>query len=83
MIKVKVKTVYQGQVAIRDKYLNQAMKTCQGILITHGKDQMLIRDTEVHKYKARSLNPVKDRYSKEYHYLVYYDWKPTARQVTF
>ena len=83
MIKVKVNTIFQGQVAIRDKYLKQAEATGQDILITHDKDQMLIRFTEVHKYKARSLHPVKDRYSKEKHLLVYYDWEPTSVQVRF
>ena len=80
MIKVKVNTIWQGQVAIRDKYLKQAQEKMEDILIIHGQEQMVIRWVQAHNYKAISEKPVKDKYSKEKHYLLYYDWKPTARQ---
>ena len=30
--------------------------------------------------KARSPYPIRDRYSKGSHYLIYFDWKPTGAQ---
>jgi len=86
MIKIKVNTIWQGQVAIRDKYLKQAQERQEDILIIHGQEQMLIPHLTAHKYNAISQKPVKDKfrygdiYVAEEHYLLYYKWKPTARQ---
>ena len=80
MIKVKVDTLFQGQVGIRDKYLRESQETGQDILIIHGQEQMLIPFVTAHKYKAISAQQFRDKYSKESHYLLYYLWKPTIIQ---
>lgn len=80
VIKVKVKTIWHGQVAIRDKYLKQAEERMEDILIIHGQEQMLINHRVAHKYRAVSAKPVRDRFSPVRHYLIYYDWIPTVRQ---
>ena len=80
MIKIKVKTIWQGQVAIRDKYLKQSQETGEDILIIHGSDQMVIPYLTAHKYKAKSEFPVRDKFSRESHYLLYYQWSPSVIQ---
>ena len=83
MIKVEVKTIFQGRVAIRDRYVNESLANMEDILIVHGSDQMLIPYQIADKYAAKSEYPVRDKYNKnESHYLLYYNWLPTVKQGT-
>ncbi len=83
MIKINVETIWHGQVAIRDKYLQESQETEQDILIVHGDAQMRIPFETAHKYNARSEKPVKDKFSNESHFLIYYKWEPDNGQYRF
>jgi len=81
MINIKIKSVWQGKVGIRDKYILQAEKTKEDICLQKDSDVMLI--PFLHLAEAivgRSEYPVRDKYSNESHYLCYFDWTPTTLQ---
>lgn len=81
MILVNVATTFQGRVAIRDKYIKEAEETGQGIMISLDNEYMIMPCWKIpNLIKARSPYPVKDRYSKDSHYLIYFDWVPTGGQ---
>lgn len=76
-IKVKNKTIWQGQAGIRDKYIKQARNTKRGLIISNGLETMTIPYEEVNSsIVAISEFPFKDYFSNEYHHLVYFKWKP-------
>ncbi len=74
---LQVKKPWQGKVAIRDKYVIEAQETGQDITIKCQGRQMHIPNEEIDpRITGRTKNPVADRFSKERHHLVYFDWKP-------
>ncbi len=82
MIKLKVKSLWQGKVGIREKYVEEAHRTFQPLLLTYQDQVMLIPREKVQEaIVARSEKPVFDKYKGEEHYLIYYDWKPTSAQI--
>ena len=82
MIEVKVKTVWQGKVALREKYVHQALETGKGIRISVGDAYMHIPGDEVKKrIVAKSEESFYDKFSKERHFLIYFDWKPVKQQT--
>lgn len=81
MIIVTVKSSYQGRVALRDKYIKEAERTGEGIMISFGNEYMEMPAWKIPMLiKARSPLSFKDRFSRERHYLVYFDWIPTGKQ---
>jgi hypothetical protein len=81
MKSIKIKTLFQGQAAIRDKYQYQAYK--EGINLTYKDETMVIPAGEFfNRVLARSDKPVTDRFSNESHYLLYLEWKPDIAQLS-
>ena len=81
MIKLKVKSIWQGKVGVRDKYIQQAFDEKKGLEITCQYEIMIIPADEVQKkIVAKSDRPFKNRFGKGYHYLFYFLWKPLANQ---
>jgi len=81
MIKLKVKSTWQGKVGIRDKYVQQALDEKKGLEITCQAEIMIIPAEEVQKrIVAKSDRPFRNKFGKGYHYLIYFDWKPLANQ---
>jgi len=77
MIEIKVKTIWQGQVGIRDKYVQEALKQKNGLIIRKENEIMIIPAEELEaKIKGVSEKPFKDRFSEKQHFLFYFDWKP-------
>lgn len=80
-IKIKVKTVWQGQVAIRDRYIEQAKNEERDILISLRKGRMLIPFNEIDSLILhRSKQPFYDKYKNEYHHLYYFKYKEENEQ---
>jgi len=81
MITVKIKSVWHGKVAIRDKYVVQAQKNKEDIFLVKGNDRMIIPLDKIDEaIVGKSEFPFQDKYSKESHYLIYFNWKPTTIQ---
>jgi hypothetical protein len=81
MIKVKVKSLWQNKVAIRDKYLMRALKYKDGLEIHFDTEVMYIPFNEIkNKIAGWSKETVKDLYGKAKHHLVYFLWRPTDVQ---
>jgi len=83
MIEVNVKSIWHGQVGIRDKYYWLAKTKKEGILIRVEHDIMEIPYEELtDRVIARSEKPVLDKFSDppEYHYLIYFNWNPKKQQ---
>lgn len=81
MIKVKVKTIWQGKVAVRDKYIDEAKATGQGLIIAHKGASMVIPNDEIgNLITGYSERFFADRFSDKKHQLVYFNWKPTEVQ---
>lgn len=77
MIKCRVKTIWQGKVAIRDKYVVDALHYKEGITITVQDRIMTLNAEDVEKMiVAKSEKPFFDRFSYTSHYLYYFNWKP-------
>jgi hypothetical protein len=82
MILIKLKSKWNGMVAIREKYLNEAIKTKQGISMSLNGEIMDIKyNNLISSITARSKKPVLDKYSNETHYLIYFNWKPLVNQM--
>ena len=80
-VSIEIKTVWQGKVGIRDKYVDKAQNQKKDLYIFKGNDAMIIPWAEINRLiVGKSDFPVPDRYSNESHYLVYFDWKPTTLQ---
>jgi len=77
MIKIKARSLWQGQVGLRDKYYREAIKNKDGLEIYY-KDQVMIIPAEEVDKKCRGISKefFQDRFSNERHQLVYFDWKP-------
>ena len=81
MIKIKIKSIWMGQVGIRDKYIAQAREGKEDICITKGNDFMVIPFFNLDEaIIGKSEFPFKDKYSKESHYLIYFNWRPITLQ---
>lgn len=82
MIKVKVKTLWQGKVGIRDRYVVQCQDQEEDLMICHGEGAMLIPwgklDRRTH---GVSKEVHKDRFGRGGHRLIYFLWQPTAQQA--
>jgi len=77
MIKIAVRSIWNGQCGIREKYLAEADEKHEGFVLKYGKDIMVIGYPDVHKLIVGiSKESFQDRYSSEWHHLVYYQWKP-------
>lgn len=82
MIEVCVDTIWEGMVAVRQQYIEEAMLYSQGIVVCHGKDKMKIRLSEIEDSIVRvSQNKVLDKYHKHPPgRLYYFRWKPDIKQ---
>ena len=82
MIEVTVKTIWQGKVAIRGQYINEAIKTRQGIIIYHDYGSMRIPNHKLYEMLvAKSEHRVRDKYRKQKpDFLYYFDWRPDVQQ---
>mgnify|MGYP003394573029 CR=1 FL=1 len=75
MINVKVKSLWQGQVGVRDKYIREAKSTQQDILITCDGRRLLIKYDEIDRLiRGRSAVAFRDKFSNARHYLYYFNW---------
>lgn len=82
MIEVKVKTIWQGQVGVAEKYLDEAKKTNQSLVISHGDSLMEIPHQDLAGRVAGYSEWFSDRWGRGKYRLVYFDWKPTERQAS-
>ena len=81
MIKLKVRSIWQGKCGIRDKYIQRAFDNKEGLEITCQHEIMIIPADKVQEsIVAKSDRPFSDRFSKGWHYLFYFNWKPLRNQ---
>jgi len=80
MVKVKVNTIWQGKVGLRDKYVRQVMDFEADLEISKGSEIMVIPYKNVEKSIVGKSKPMVDKFSNEFHTLCYFDWKPTIVQ---
>ena len=81
MIQLRVRSIWNGKIGIRDKYVNQALREKQGLEITCQGEFMIIPVEEVEgKITGKSKEHFKDKFSEEWHYLIYYNWKANDKQ---
>lgn len=80
-MKITVRKAWDGMVAIRDKYYNEAVQ--EGLVICHGKDKMTLTPEEVKTKIVMVSKPVVNRFSgATTHKLLYYMWKPDEKNTT-
>jgi len=60
MVKVKVRTIWKGLVAIRDKYIKQAYEEKVGIQISHGKESIFIPYEEIESKIVTESDKISD-----------------------
>jgi len=82
MIICKVDTIWQGKVAIRNKYVNECQEKGEMLRIVHDKGQMTIEPRLIHRrIIGYSEGLYDDKFgSGERHRLVYFRWTPDAQQ---
>lgn len=82
MITVRVDSIWRGQVAIRDKYVEQCRKEKADLAIEHKGEQMIVPFANLEKkIRGRSDRKFKDRFSRASHYLYYFWWVPKSEDV--
>lgn len=76
-IRIKIRSTWQGQVGIRDKYVKEAKRMGRDLLLVVGNEAMTVAAGEIEaSIVATSEHPVKDYFSEDVHYLIYFRWKP-------
>jgi len=73
-ISVKVNTIWNGQVAIRNKYVDRAIKGQSDLAITHDNITMVIPCDEVESKIRGKRENVPDKFSDKLHTLYYFSW---------
>jgi hypothetical protein len=72
---IEVRVPWNGMVAIRDKYYDEAIK--KGLVITHDGKKMTLTPNEVKtRIVQGSKLPYDDKFSINKHRLLYYKWIP-------
>lgn len=85
MVKVKVTTQWQGKVAVRQGYIDEAVRRKEGLIITFKKDKMVI---PADRLPALATGVSEKRFPDYYglrkpELLIYFKWAPTSRQGAF
>lgn len=82
MVEIRIKTLWQGKVGVREQFVKEALQLKQGLLIRHGKDSMAIPADKVKEMiDGKSGMRFMDQFGlKKPEYLIYYVWKPTVKQ---
>lgn len=82
MVEVRVKTLWQGKVGIREQFVTEALRLNSGLLIRHKKDSMPIPADKVKEMiDSYSTERFKDFYGqRKPERLIYYAWKPLVKQ---
>lgn len=80
-IKVNVSKPWNGMLAIRDKYVGQAKFLKVGLHLTFKGGSMKIKFEDLGNYHSWTKPIYKDRFSPEYHALVYYKMPYEVYQV--
>jgi hypothetical protein len=82
LISLEAKTIWQGKVGIRDRYVKEAVKKREGLLIRHGQDKMVIPFKKLKEsIVGKSDRRFQDQIGREKpHYLIYFTWVPTVKQ---
>lgn len=76
-IKIRIRTTWNGQVGIRDKYIEQAKQTGKDLYLVAGNEAMTIKNAEIDaSIISISKFPFKDYFSKDVHRLIYFKWNP-------
>lgn len=82
-IKIRVKTLWLGQVGVRDKYIQEAEQNGHDLEIHHKGQIMTIPHQWIgRRIHARSETPFYDRFNGQEHYLVYFLWQPDPEPQT-
>lgn len=78
MIIIKVETGFVGRtIAVRDKFVNDALANKQSLQITHNGNTMTIPYNEIkERITGKSKKSVPDYYGDKPNYLIYFRWKP-------
>lgn len=81
-IEVAVSTQYMGKVAVRQRFVEQALKEKKDLVIIHERSIMRIRHTEIHfKTRGKSDTLIQDKFRRNPPgYLYYFDWNPDVKQ---
>ena len=82
MIKVYVKTIWKGQVAVRQGYAEEAIKRGVGLIIKHKNETMVIPAERLKTLVAgKSVQCFRDYYGKRKpEHLIYFIWRPGTKQ---
>lgn len=81
-IDIRVETIWQGKVGVRDKYVDQAIREFKGLHISHGNETMKIPPEKVKSMILfKSKTPLFDKFSKAEHFLYYYFWAFNPRRA--
>lgn len=81
MIKKKIKTIFNGQAGIHEKYITQALESGDDILLIHKGEYMEIKNNQIGKLGVWGKHTFLDRFKKEFYHLVYFDWNPQSTQT--
>jgi len=82
VICLEVRTLWQGKVAIRDRYVKEAVSKREGLLIKHGEDKMAIPYKKLKEsIVGKSDRRFQDQIGRDLpHYLIYFHWEPIVKQ---
>jgi len=82
VIEITVNTTWNGQVAVRGQYIQDATKTEQDIIIYHNHGSMRIPNHKLYEMLvAKSNKKVLDKFRKfKPDFLYYFNWQPDVQQ---
>lgn len=72
--------LYLGRVAVRDKFVNEAIKHGVPLRIKHDNTFMIVHAKDIkERVVGKSDHTVPDQFSADRHYLIYFVWRPSER----
>ena len=83
MLTLKIRTIWQGKIGVRERYIIQAFEEKKDLMFVKGNDYMIVPCKEISNLMVgKSEHPVEDKFSNGFHYLCYFLWQPTTKNLT-
>ena len=77
LIKLKIRSTWQGQIGIPQKYVKEALINGTGFRFEYQDDAMELKPEEIKgSIKGLSTESFKDKFSGDFYKLVYFNWHP-------
>lgn len=80
MIK-QVKTLWQGQIAVAEKFVLECLQKKEELVVEHKKQKMVLTPRFLESEIVQITGPYHDRNGGDDYRLIYYKWQPSQAKL--